>query len=453
MLEKDLLEFSENINALRDFVETVELFLLQKKYEDQITHKLGFGVLEVIRDADDARRRIQKIEELQGKSPDVIFQMYSEESEKFQRKLKDLLGEGLKIKIIKFDKDNILVEFDPPAEDNHSTIKAAISLKKSVKRDELLYQNSLLNLIGIGEWVLCQILRLHFSKFPDAVGVDEKFFSLKNLQEIGSIEDARKCIIDSKIENIMRGSFEDWMKFFKEHVKLSMAYLKDEEKSLKEVFQRRNLLVHNGGVVNAIYVAKVPPALREGLVIGEKIGVNKAYLSNVINLFEKFLILIGSELWKKLEPENEKRSDLLKKISFDHLVKERWSEAESLSYFMKEDKRTPERDQIIGQINYWQAIKWQGRYDEIRKDVERSDFSAKDELFQIFHLALINKVEEFFIKLPKVMEAEKLEYNDLDKWPIFRDIRTHDKYKQFHEQHKVEFAASDAATKVEGEKS
>lgn len=375
--------------------------------------------------------------------------MYSGESEKFQRKLKDLLGEDIQIKIIKFDKNGIQCLFDPPAEDKHSTIKAATSLKKSVKRDEFLYQNSLLNLIGIGEWFLSQILRLYFSKFPDAVGVDEKFFSLKNLQEIGSIEDARKCLIDSKIENIMRGNFEDWMKFFKEHMKLSMGYLKDEEKKLKEVFQRRNLLVHNGGAVNAIYFAKVPLELREGLVIGEKIRVDKTYLSNAIDAFEKNFILIGSELWKKLEPENEKRSKLLKKFSFEHLVNERWSVAESLSFFVKEDKRTPEINQLYGLMNYWQAIKWQDRYESIRKDVESFDCSAKDELFQLFHLALTDKDQEFFIFLQKILEAGKLKYNELDTWPIFREVRKCEKYQQFRDQHKEAFAASDTPSIIE----
>lgn len=72
MLEKDLLEFSENINALREFVDIVEVFFLQKKMEDQITHELGFGVLEAIRDADHAAKEIGKKKSFK-KSPQMLF--------------------------------------------------------------------------------------------------------------------------------------------------------------------------------------------------------------------------------------------------------------------------------------------------------------------------------------------------------------------------------------------
>ena len=86
---------------------------------------------------------------------------------------------------------------------------------------------------------------------------------------------------------------------------------------------------------------------------------------------------------------------------------ERWIIAEGLSCFQKGDKQTSEKSQIYGQLNYWQSVKWQGRFEEVCREVEQADFSAKDPLYQLGLLALKNETEGFLSLLPIVLRSEK----------------------------------------------
>ena len=43
-----------------------------------------------------------------------------------------------------------------------------------------------------------------------------------------------------------------------------------------------------------------------------------------------------------------------------------------------------------GKINYWQALKWQGRFQEVRLEVEAEDMTAKERIYQLAkHASLV----------------------------------------------------------------
>src|SRR5690606_32768666 len=117
--------------------------------------------------------------------------------------------------------------------------------------------NCLISLVSTVEWFFSQILHYYYDKFPDSSGIKNKTLTLDDLKNFGSINDAEKFLIENKIEEILRGSIKDWFKILKDDLKLGLGYKDQYEDELVEIYQRRNLLVHNGGVVNAIYLSKV----------------------------------------------------------------------------------------------------------------------------------------------------------------------------------------------------
>ena len=191
-------------------------------------------------------------------------------------------------------------------------------------------------------------------------------------------------------------------------------------------------MVHNGGLADTVYMQKVPPDLRVGTKVGEVINVAPEYLARAIDLIETNFILIGAELWKKLAPADEQRSTVLIEIAFERLGTENWSVAEGLSFFVHKDKGVSERGRLVGQLNYWQALKWQGRFDDAdKKEMQETDFSAKDELFQLARYALLDETERFFRLLPTVLESKKLNKEQLLTWPIFREMRKANEFAKF----------------------
>lgn len=417
MFKEPIRQLSDNLHALRDFTTLLAPFLVQQEQQTYSRHFQDLLPLTYAFKEDDKDEGLEKsLEEFEARYGDKPSFEFKDQ------------GDNKKS-----------VSISMPAEAGSAFHSALRSIHLSASRKELLYKSSLISLISSIEWFLCQIFKVYFEKFPDALGGNDKVFSLNDLKAFGSIEDSVKALVEAKVENIMRGSFEDWIKFLKQNVRLSMGYLDRHIEELSEVFQRRNIIVHNGSRVNSIYISKVSPRLRTKLSIGQDLEIDESYLGESINRFEGSFILIAAEFWKQLEPEAIDRAETLNDISFQHLQAERWTVSESLSHFIKNDKKMPERQQLIGQINYWQSLKWQGRYNEIKDEAEKADFSAKDGLFQLAIYALTEKNRVFFELLPKIIDTEKLSYESLETWPIFRQMRQDLQYEVFRQERKTEF--------------
>ena len=56
-----------------------------------------------------------------------------------------------------------------------------------------------------------------------------------------------------------------------------------------------------------------------------------------------------------------------------------------------------------GLLNYWQSVKWQGRFESIQKEVEQADFSAKDPLYQLAQL--VNRKQSAVLQDCNELEA------------------------------------------------
>lgn len=352
-------------------------------------------------------------------------------------------------------------ESDANANDGKRVIKIRVSgndankfeetlkeLGRTGKQTGLLYQSSLMNLTSTVEWFMSQLLHKYFDAYPDAVGSKDNVFSLNDLKAFGSIEDARGYLVDSRVEKILRASLEEWIEFLRQNANLGMGYLEKHKDELTEIFQRRNLIVHNGGIVNSIYLSKVAPSIKGKTKLGAKIRTSRRYVDNAIDLLEQTFVLVAAELWyRQSADQSEEIAAVLASISFEHLVQERWSVAEGISKFIMSGKGLPEITHLFAKLNYWQAIKWQGRYAEIQHEVEHADFSGKNLVSQLALNALAGRVSEFFVLLPEVITGDmkpelvghKITYEDLETWPIFRDIRRVAEYETFRQEHSVEF--------------
>ena len=416
MFKDQINTFSENLAHLRDFVDTISEFLLEKRKDDLKLHIKDIAPLmlamhklnpETYNMDDDLRSRVEA-----NLSSSVEFEITDEED-----------GH----KSIKIEMSN---------EKGERLDDALRELKKSDHRQESLYSNSLISLISTVEWFIAQLIHQHYKLNPHVLGSKDKQFSLDELGKFETIDDAKNYLIEKTVESVLRGSIDDWFEFFKLKLNLSMGYLDDYKKHLIEAAQRRNLLVHNGGVVNRIYLANFANELGTPPVIGEKIEVTSAYINETISLFERCFILIAAELWKKINKEDESRGDLMITLGFDHLQAERYDIAESLSYFAFSDKTLQEKDRLYAKINYWIAKKYSGQFEKIKKEIENEDFSAKSKLFILAKNILLDNYDDAILDINYLLtHDDEFVFEHLEIWPLFRDFRLTDLYqKLLHEK-------------------
>jgi hypothetical protein len=304
----------------------------------------------------------------------------------------------------------------------HDFTDALTEYARSINSQALLFRNSLMALIGTVEWFLSRLIHLYYKKHPETLEGKDKVFSLKDLMAFDTVESAKEYLLESKVEDIMRGSFVDWVTFFKSTCKLSMSYVEKDLEEMVEACQRRNLIVHNGSVVNSIYLSKVAGDLTKGLKKGKVISVPIEYLQKNISVFELNCILISLELWKKWDGSEQERGEIISRLSKSLMKDKRWSVSEGLNYFLINDKNIHEKYRVPAQLNYWLSVKQQGRWDNISKDAESADFSAKDPIFKLSHLILLDKVDEVFELLQGLVQSGFITKETLKENPVFEGI-------------------------------
>lgn len=406
MIDHYIASFHNNILGLRDFITLISPFLdeHQKSVVEQHKPELKFITLALTKH----------------------ITTEAEQRSQIDSQLKDLYGCEIETS---GDNQNITIQIK---NGNSQEIGSALrNIVKSVTKKSQLYQSSLISLLSIVEQFLSQILHFYYDRFPESAGIKDKQISFEDLKKFATIKDAEIYLLDLKVESILRGSFEDWLEALRKDLKLSMSYVDDFKNDLVEIYQRRNILIHNGGIINRIYRAKVADEYLPKSPLGKELGVSKEYLEDALWRLELVFILIAAELWKKNEPDNENRANLLIDIAYENLLGERWELAKGLSYFIKGDARMSARSRAVASLNYWQCFKWRGEFEKVSKEVKEYDVSALDKDLQLGYFALTDNDTAFYELLPKALKSEDLSVETILEYPIFRNIRESEKLQNF----------------------
>lgn len=342
MLDKYIIIFNENINGLRDFISLIGPFI--EKHHQQAVEEHN-----KIIEAFEFAKQIETEEngDVKAELEDKIKAVFDGETIKaLDIKEVEKIGENGEQESV--EQEFVIVV---PKSQTTRVENAFRAPRKTNYQKELLYKNSLIGLLSSVEWFYSQVLHYYYDRFPSAAGIKKKTLTLEDLKTFNSVEDAEQYLIDSKIEEIFRGNFEAWITVLKDEVGLKLPYIKPFFNELIEVYQRRNLLVHNGGVVNSIYIAKVPEKNRANVKIGDKLKITEEYLDNAICKLHLVFTLIAAELWKKLESSEEKRALILNDIVYREMLSKRWETAEWFSCFIKDDDELKSRVKTVGQLN------------------------------------------------------------------------------------------------------
>ena len=406
MFKKFVSEFEDNIEGLREFVELIDPIL--EEHQKKI-----------------AEENATSLEPLA-----IAVQEHLEKDKKKKKalnnKVKQLFDGDIKVEIDK----NEAISFSVKSEDS-SIAEALDKIGKTHLQIQQLYKNSLISLLSSVEWFFSQILHLHYDKHPNSAGINKKTMTLDDLKSFKTINDAERFLIDNKIESILRGSFFDWMKVLKDELNLKINYVKEYESDLVEIYQRRNIMVHNGGVVNSIYLSKVDKHFKKSVKQGDKLIINKEYLDNAIDQLHLIFILITSELWKKLEPENEHRGKYIMILGYDYLLKDNWKISRTANQFLYYDKKMPISHRTAAQLNVWLCDKEENGFENLIKEVKGEDYSDKSLLFQVA-LASLRKENDFCYKnLSKLLKSEDLMPEDLMEFPVLKEIRDDKRFEDF----------------------
>lgn len=342
---------------------------------------------------------------------------------------------------------------------NHGLVKSL--LEKQRKQRELIYRSKVqsqrlvvANLVSCLENLLTSLTEyVLLNVYQNLSSIKGVTLNLNEIDSFENIKDIKKYAIHKYLNDKKYESFKKWFKDFVE-ICIAKDFLnKDNGKELNsyvetifEIFLRRNLITHNDGVVNEIYLEKVDKNYLTGIKKGDTISVNDDYLKeSARNILQFGILFISYTLFKKRLYRNSEIIDIIEGLGIELYQIGEYKAGQylfqSLDLFFS-NKKNFEDNQLtfLAKYNYWLGERLANsiapfKYDS---DVEKYYESFKnsewfDEQFEIGILSLKEDKEKFIAKSIEYLESlkeEKYIFSMLN-WPVFDLIREEEAFIEF----------------------
>lgn len=294
----------------------------------------------------------------------------------------------------------------------------------TMRYSDILRNNILTSLVSFFELLIGDLLHTFYSLKPNALTGGEKEFSFNDLRKYNNLDEIIESVRIKRVDSVLRNSLEDWVKFFKNNFKVDFKSTVSEWDQFNEIFQRRNILVHNGGRMSNQYIKKVSKSYLANNQItikeGNQLYINEEYLNSAIDLFLTSGIKLIATVWEKLcSDENKDRNELLQKIVYRLMLNEEWKIAAEIELFLD---RHINNDDFTTKFNYWLAMKNLNRLDEVYEEMNRYWKSGFGPIYELCYYGILDDKEQFYNCLPKAVNHGLTEINLLE-WPMFEGIR------------------------------
>lgn len=286
---------------------------------------------------------------------------------------------------------------------------------------------------------LGKLIRSMFLSKPEMLNSSQKSMGFADISKFATIEDAKEYIIEKEIESILRQSHTEQFKWLEN--KLGIPLRKDLNiwADFIELTERRNLLVHNDGIVSNQYIdvcTENGALLNESIKLGTKLTVPPDYFQNSYRVVYEMGTKLGHVMWRKLHPDQSEQADRsLNNLGYKLISNREFSLAIELLRFGANDikKHASEEMRVMMIVNIAQAQKWSGANDYCLKTLETIDWSALASKFKMAYCVLkddFNKAAELMITIGISGEIQKHEYKD---WPLFSKFRETDEFKKAYQ--------------------
>lgn len=190
-----------------------------------------------------------------------------------------------------------------------------------------------------------------------------------------------------------------------------------------EVFQRRHIMVHSGGIVSAQYLSKVAGAPNT-LKIGDSLTVDIDYLNSALDRLSVLGASIVYKISRKLCPNDSGHEHIDKEaqsLIFTLLQNRRFAVVEKIASIALPEMRHA-YETLFVQINRWVALKELLGKDAICKDVAAWDVSSLQSIFELSKSILLDDPAAFILAR-KMIENGTLTDEMIDTWPLLMPIR------------------------------
>ncbi|MEV8553240.1 hypothetical protein AB0L04_25930 [Streptomyces glaucescens] len=320
-------------------------------------------------------------------------------------------------------------ELDSASTEEFDAGKYAVDMMymgRNRSRLEVLRSSLLTTAVGDFEVLFSGIVGMYFFLRPEALMSKEAQFSWQEIQEFESLADLREFHAQRQVDQLMWKGLDDWMDWLEKRLKISFEDIALDPDAVKEVFQRRHVIVHNGGRVSRQYLTKLPQYSAKKVEVGTALTVSAEYLSTALDeLYSLGVLMAGSvanRLFRRPDIRSVIHGHLRSDLEARCIKGERWKAAArvSASYV---DMFDTEAAKTAMKINYWVAKKNRDGVDAVRKEVAAWDVSSLRDEFRLARMLLLDQFEDAFPLASSLGERGDLEANEYLHGPLYEGLR------------------------------
>lgn len=265
----------------------------------------------------------------------------------------------------------------------------------------------------------------------------EKTFTLSMLLAADSVESARTQLIEKEVDEIMRKSHQDQLKWLDEQLKLKTFKYK-RFSNLIEMFERRNLHTHTSGKVSSQYLRVCSSQNHDvgDAKLGDLLTVSPDYFRECVGVVLEFGIILTQKVWRALIPdERESAVRSLNHVGFQLLKADRPKIAAQLLQFAYEENtyKGTDKSRKMVIVNWANAEKLCGNEKLVKEILAKEDWSAAPLKYQICLAAVKGDDEAVIALLRPSVRGGEITKHMIDDWPAFETIRSNQQFMQEYE--------------------
>ncbi len=301
--------------------------------------------------------------------------------------------------------------------------------KISPRNYEILSRSSFLMLNNYFEYLIADLLSYYYNKFKNSLNEKEFKFTLKELNEYDTIEEATKDLIVKEVESlIIDKSFNELLEHFKD--KLSISLEKDLIKwdEIIEVRERRHLIVHNSSIVNKKYISRTKNPYN--YQIGDVVHIDKDYFLKSWLQFKLAGQLLIFNCWGNWDKDNIDNAVYQIMIqTFEDLNSKNYDlVCKTCKYSEQIEPKNEDQEDCILRIKVNNAIslKKQNKDSELKKVLKKIKVGTATPIFKIAHNILSDKHDDLGELFTQAIVVDKLNIDSYLEWPIFDFVREKD---------------------------
>lgn len=150
-------------------------------------------------------------------------------------------------------------------------------------------KNQVKNVISIFETLMSNLLaQIYRNEYNQEKLSDEKIL-YKDIAHLTSVNDIHEFVIEQKVISLLYENINKWLaEFVNNFTKTTIQKFKKEYSELidivNEIYERRNIITHNNGMINHLYMKRVKEnMIEESFCIGKEIEITENYIQESIN--------------------------------------------------------------------------------------------------------------------------------------------------------------------------